>query len=83
MPIEDKDEILHRINTAIFAVRFFGWIGAVLGAGAFGCAVVIVGIAVSDHYDQIALRKDSDWMMPRVTQLWYFGNKEPSVKNIP
>lgn len=77
MSTEDEAELLHTLRTQKTWLKAFSFIIGIFGMGIVGAAAWVIAVATTDHFDQISLRKDSDWMMPRVTQLWYHGNKEP------
>ena len=68
-PEETKDEILATLK----AIRsIISWIGI---HAVTGFAVVIWAMVI-DHFDQVDLRKDDNYMKPRVTRLWIQAHPE-------
>jgi len=68
--VEDQDtgEQLKELLIGIKAVRnLLGWIGS----GILFSAVALIWALVADHFDQVNLRQDVDWMRPKVERLWY------------
>ena len=59
----NHDDILDAIQ-GIFTLLKWISIPAVTGIA------LMVGSLVIDHFDQISLRQDSDYMRPKVTRLW-------------
>jgi hypothetical protein len=81
MSVEEKDEILSRISAAIGLIKW-------LGGGAVSAFIALIVLIVADHYDQANIRKDTDWMKPRVERMWYKTHPEdlagdPSQRPLP
>ena len=64
MSTEERDEIISPIRSVMSLLRW-------LGGGSFIAVMGLIILVVADHYDQVNLRHDSDWMKPRVERLWY------------
>jgi len=84
MSLEEKEEILNRISAAIGLIKW-------LGGGAASAFVALILLIVADHYEQATIKKDTDWMKPRVERMWYRTHPEDlagdpnaqSTKQIP
>ena len=57
------DEILGTLRSILTVIS---WIGV----PALGAMTIIVGALIADHFDQVNLRRDSNWMKPRVQRMW-------------
>lgn len=64
MSEQDEKEILQNIMAVASMLRWMG--GSVLIV--FFTLVVLV---VADHYEQASLKREVDWVKPRVERLWY------------
>lgn len=65
---QDTEKQLKELLVGIKAVRnILNWIGG----GILISALALVWALVVDHFDQVNLRQDVDWMRPKVERLWY------------
>lgn len=60
----EREEILAILRTTKGLLR---WVLGVAFAAVFGAAVVLI----SDHYDQLTLRHEMDYVKPKVERLWW------------
>lgn len=74
MSVEERDEILGYLRGIRSLIKWMGGASLVAVAG-------FISIDISDHYDQIMLRKEMDWVRPRVESMW-FQHHQPS-ENLP
>jgi hypothetical protein len=79
MSDQDEQEILRNIMAVASMLRWMG--GSVLIV--FFTLVVLV---VADHYEQANMKRDVEWMRPKVELIWYstkHSSGEPSVTVTP
>lgn len=78
MPRENSDtandDILNVLKAILGLIR---WVGIPVLVGTGGLIVVMV----ADHYQQIGLAEDRDYMKPRVVKLWQ--EKHPEEMPLP
>lgn len=71
----NHDEVLATLKAIL---GFLRWIGVpivlALGSG--------VGLIVADHYAQVTLEADRDYMKPKVTRLWLERHPEVTIEEI-
>jgi len=77
MGTEEKDEILSNLSALATLIKW-------LGGGAVSAFLALIGLVVADHYDQENIRRDTNWMKPRVERMWYKTHPEDleATKNL-
>ena len=76
MSLEEKDEIIARIAAVADLVKWFG-------GGAISAFIALIILIIADHYEQASMKKDTDWMKPRVERLWYKAHPEEPLSEPP
>jgi hypothetical protein len=60
---ESNEDILNVLKAILAMIR---WVGVPILIGLSSLVVIMV----ADHYEQVGLAKDRDYMKPRVQHLW-------------
>ena len=81
MSTEDRDEILGVVRSAKLWIKVLSFLVAIFGASISGVGFLAIKVAIDDHYDQTDLRKDSNWMLPKVSWLWYHNAEAQRSEN--
>ncbi len=66
MSTEERDEILGYLKAVLSLLKWFG-------GGSFLALCALIALNISDHFDQAHIKKDVEWMRPKVERLWYRG----------
>ena len=71
----NHDEVLNTLKAILGLIK---WIGIPFITG---MAFLVLAL-VSDHYDQVQLDQDRDYMKPKVTRMWLKEHPELTIKEI-
>lgn len=61
---DERDEILGYLKAGVSLLKW-------LGSGSFLSLIALIGVVITDHYDLKHIKKDVEWIKPKVEQIWY------------
>ena len=64
MSSDERDEIVSYLRAVLSLLKWFG-------SGFLVTLCGLIGLIITDHYDLAHIKRDVEWMRPKVEQIWY------------